>query len=232
VLLVDDDEQMRGALAKLYQRTGWEVLQASDGHAALQLLFAMRPTLVVLDLGMAGLDGWETLARIRELTNIPVLMLTASSGELEKVRAFRAGADDYVTKPFSHQELLARTESLVRRAALPRDDEARMQLYRDDRVEVNYTARTVMVDDQEVPLTPLEFRLLGAFVNHPNHILSTDQLLSLAWESGVGTRGQVKLYVGYLRRKLGAAAQRIETVRGFGYRYRAGGRPLQTSNDS
>ena len=226
VLVVDDDEQMRGALAKLYERDGWEVLQAADGREALQRLFAGHPDVVLLDLGMAGLDGWETLARIREVTSVPVVMLTAAAGEMEKVRALRAGADDYVTKPFSSRELVARSEAVLRRAASDRASDPRFELYSDDRVEVNYTTRTVTVDDREVSLTPLEFRLLGAFVNHPNHVLSAEQLLGLAWESDIGTRNQVKTYIGYLRAKLGAAGDRIETVRGFGYRYRTGGAAL------
>ena len=225
VLVVDDDEQMRGVLTRLYERERWEVLQAADGREALQRLYANQPDIVLLDLGMTGLDGWETLARIREMTSVPVMMLTASAGEMEKVRALRAGADDYVTKPFSSRELIARTEALMRRASPAHDSDGRFELYSDDRIEVNYATRTVMVDEREVSLTPLEFRLLGAFVNHPNHVLSAEQLLGLAWETGVGTRNQVKIYVGYLRAKLGSAADRIETVRGFGYRYRTGGRP-------
>lgn len=220
VLVVDDDAQMRAVLVTLYERDGWEALQAKDGREALRMLFSQRPSVVVLDLGMEGLDGWETLSRIRELTDVPVLMLTGHAGELDKVRAFRAGADDYVTKPFSRRELIARTEALVRRAGRTAAVETPVQLYRDDRIMINFTARTVTVDEVEVSLTPLEFRLLGAFVNHPNHVLSAEQLLDLAWEGGVGTRDQVKIYVGYLRRKLAAAAGRIETVRGFGYRYR------------
>ena len=222
VLVVDDDEQVRGAVAALYRRGGWDVLEATDGRAALQTLFDRRPDVVILDLGMAVLDGWETLTRIRELTDVPVLMLTASGGELEKVRALRAGADDYVTKPFSRHELLARTEALLRRAGAGGDRASRQELYRDERMEVNFTTRIVTADDDEISLTPLEFRLLGAFVNHPDHVLSADQLLQHAWESGVGTRDQVKVYVGYLRRKLGAVGGQIETVRGFGYRYRPG----------
>jgi DNA-binding response OmpR family regulator len=159
------------------------------------------------------------LARIREMSETPVLMLSGQAGEMEKVRALRAGADDYVTKPFGRQELVARTEAVTRRAgteASAKQDEH----YQDALIGVNFRTRGVTVEGEEVSLTPLEFRLLGAFVRHPNHVLSAQQLLHLVWDNNFGTRDQVKVYVGYLRRKLGRAADRLETVRGFGYRYR------------
>jgi DNA-binding response OmpR family regulator len=219
VLVVDDDDQVRKMVRTLFERSGWGVLEAIDGYAALRVLYERRPDVVVLDLGMKGLDGWTTLQRLRELTDVPVLMLTASSGELDKVRALRGGADDYVTKPFGGQELVARTEALVRRSRKGSGSE-RIEQYDDGLVAMNFATRLVTVDHREVSMTPLEYRLLAGFTRHPNHVLSARQLLELAWEGGVGTRDQVKIYVGYLRRKLGPAGQNIETVRGFGYRYR------------
>jgi len=220
VLVVDDDEQIRGLLRKIYERAHWTVVEALDGRDALRLLYSRRPDVVVLDVNMHGLDGWTTLERMREIAEVPVLMLTAHDGELEKVRALRAGADDYVTKPFGSQELLARTEALVRRAG--RDSgEPRGERYDDGLLTMDLATRIVTVAAHEVALTPLEFRLLGAFARHPDHVLSAAQLIEHAWETGTGTRDQVKIYVGYLRRKLGPAGERIETVRGFGYRYRS-----------
>jgi DNA-binding response OmpR family regulator len=219
VLVVDDDDQVRGALRTLFERDGWVVMDAVSGQHALRVLFERRPDVLVLDVGMAGLDGWETLRRVRELSDLPVLMLTGSSGELDKVRALRAGADDYVTKPFGRQELIARTEALVRRSALG-STTTRVEHYDDGLVAMNFATRLVTVAGEEVSLSPLEYRILAAFVRHPNHVLSASQLLELAWESGVGTRDQVKIYVGYVRRKLGEAGDCIETARGFGYRYR------------
>jgi DNA-binding response OmpR family regulator len=152
-----------------------------------------------------------------------VIMLTARADELEKVRGLRAGADDYVTKPFGRQELLARVEGHLRRG---RDQREAPQQYGDAFVEVDFAQRAVRAGGEEISLTPLEFRLLTAFVRHPNQLLSHDQLVELAWGgAGSAERDQVKLYVGYLRRKLGEAEggeSPIETVRGFGYRYRAG----------
>jgi DNA-binding response OmpR family regulator len=150
-------------------------------------------------------------------------MLTARGGELERVRGLKAGADDYVVKPFGRQELVARVQALLRRAAS--GTAVQQESYADERLTIDFAQRAVTFDDAEVSLTPLEFRLLAAFVRHPRQVLSRDQLLELVWGDTHGVSGdQVKLYVGYLRRKLGQgdpASVPIETVRGFGYRYSA-----------
>jgi DNA-binding response OmpR family regulator len=222
VLVVDDDVDVRSLVSELLTRAGYSVSQAPNGREALRLLYDQRPDLIVLDVSMPELDGWATLERIRELSDVPVVMLSALDAELEKVRAFRGGADDYVTKPFGRQELLARVESVLRRAPA-REVRA---TYADALLEVDFAERRVRANGADVELTPLEFRLLTAFVDHPGQLLAHDQLLELAWGGERGTsRDQVKLYVGYLRRKLGAAGvppETIETVRGFGYRYTPG----------
>jgi DNA-binding response OmpR family regulator len=222
VLVVDDESDIRGLLHELLQRSGHDVVEAPDGNEALKRFYANQPDLVILDVQMPGLDGWGVLERIRELSDVPVIMLTARAEELDKVRGLRAGADDYVTKPFGRQELLARVEAQLRRS---RDRQQAPQHYADAFVEVDFTQRAVRAGGEEVSLTPLEFRLLTAFVRHPNQLLSHDQLVELAWGgAGSAERDQVKLYVGYLRRKLGeqeGGESPIETVRGFGYRYRA-----------
>jgi DNA-binding response OmpR family regulator len=222
VLVIDDDGDIRALVAGLLDRAGYEVNEASDGRDGLRSVFSDRPDLVVLDVTMPGLDGWATLERIRELTDVPVLMLTARSDELEKVRGLKAGADDYMTKPFGRQELLARVEALLRRKRSAQDDLP--TVYADDAITVEFAQRSARSDGVDLRLTPLEFRLLSAFVQHPNQVLSREQLLELAWGDPYGvSEDQVKLYVGYLRKKLGAnvgTESPIETVRGFGYRYR------------
>jgi len=219
VLVVDDDADVRTLVGELLKRAGYQVSEAPDGRAALRALYDERPDLVLLDVSMPELDGWGTLERIRELSDVPVVMLSALGAELEKVRALRGGADDYVTKPFGRQELLARVESVLRRAPSRQVRDT----YADRLLEVDFGERRVTAGGQDVELTPLEFRLLSAFVDHPGQLLAHDQLLELAWGGERGTsRDQVKLYVGYLRRKLasaGIAPETIETVRGFGYRY-------------
>ena len=219
MLVVDDDDDIRQLVGELLRRAGYGVHEAANGRDALRTFHAERPDLVLLDVSMPELDGWQTLERIRELSDVPVLMLTAKAAEADRVRGLRGGADDYVAKPFAKDELLARVEALLRRAR-PRAEES--TAYSDALVSVDFVQRTVSVRGQEVALTPLEYNLLAAFVRHPNQVLGHDQLLELAWgDSGDVSRDQVKLYVGYLRRKLGAGDDApIETVRGFGYRYR------------
>ena len=217
VLVVDDEDDVRSLVRRLLQNAGYNVAEAPDGRAGLRSLHSRPPDLVILDVSMPGLDGWATLERIRDLSDVPVLMLSARDAELDKVRALQAGADDYVTKPFGRQELLARVDVLLRRA---RDRSNREVGYVDETLEIDFAQRVVTVAGNERKLTPLEFKLLAAFVRHPNQVLSREQLLDLVWGDARGvSHDQVKLYVGYLRRKLGEAVE-LETVRGFGYRFR------------
>jgi DNA-binding response OmpR family regulator len=220
VLVVDDDADIRLLLRELLERAGYAVDDAENGRAGLRLLFANTPSLVILDVSMPELDGYQTLERIRDLSDVPVLMLTARAQELQKVRGLTAGADDYVAKPFGRQELLARVQALLRRSGGKVEV---LEAYEDEFLRIDYAQRLVTVDHRDVQLTPLEFKLLSAFIQHANQVLSRDQLLELVWGDPYGISGdQVKLYVGYLRRKLkpdAAAETPIETVRGFGYRY-------------
>jgi DNA-binding response OmpR family regulator len=223
VLVIDDDEDIRALVAELLVRAGMTVEQAADGRAGLRALHRSPPDLVVLDVSMPDLDGWQTLERIRDLSEVPVLMLTARGAELERVRGLKAGADDYVVKPFGRQELLARVQALLRRAGSRGANG--QETYADERLSIDFAQRAVTFDGREIALTPLEFKLLSAFVRHPRQVLSRDQLLELVWGDAYGvSRDQVKLYVGYLRRKLDPddpTSVPIETVRGFGYRYKA-----------
>jgi DNA-binding response OmpR family regulator len=220
ILVVDDDADVRGLVRELLERAGASVREAADGREALRVLYDVRPEVIVLDVTMPELDGWQTLERIRDLTAVPVLMLTARDTELEKVRGLKEGADDYVTKPFGRQELLARVEALLRRSAGRTDWGPDRETYGDGRVSVDVTRAEVRVDDREIQLTPMEFRLLWTFMRNPGQVLSRDQLLELVWGHPEAVdAGQVKVTVSYLRRKLGDAGGLIETVRGFGYRW-------------
>ncbi len=221
ILVVDDDADIRALLVELLGRAGFEVDVAPDGRSGLRRLYESPPALVILDITMPDMNGYETLERIRDLTDVPVLMLTARTQELEKVRGLAGGADDYVVKPFGRQELLARVHVLLRRSG----GKANLtEAYRDRFLEIDFAQRRVTAEGRAVQLTPLEFKLLSAFVQHPNQVLTRDQLLELVWSDPYAVSGdQVKLYVGYLRKKLAPGAPDgtpIETVRGFGYRYR------------
>jgi DNA-binding response OmpR family regulator len=223
VLVIDDDDDIRNLVRTLVERTGATVHDAPNGKEGLREFHSWRPDLVVLDVNMPEMDGWNVLERIRDMSEVPVLMLTARGEELERVRGLQSGADDYVVKPFGKQELVARIQALLRRAARG-SGEPEAETYADSFVSIDWGQARVTVGDREVQLTPLEFRLLSTFVRNPRQVLSREQLLELVWGDAFGVGGdQVKLYVGYLRRKLDPEAAEsvpIETVRGFGYRYK------------
>src|SRR5438128_1897619 len=160
VLVVDDDPDIRNLVAELLRRAGHDVVEAEDGRAGLRSLYALPPDLVLLDVSMPELDGWQTLERIRDLSDVPVLMLTARGDELERVRGLQAGADDYVVKPFGRQELVARVQALLRRAGPLAAEQ--QEHYEDDRLTIDFAQRAVTFEGEAVSLTPLEFRLLAA----------------------------------------------------------------------
>ena len=188
VLVVDDDEDIRTLVRELLERAGYTVDEAPDGRSALRHLFSSAPALVILDVTMPDLDGYQTLERIRDLSDVPVIMLTARTQELEKVRGLAAGADDYVAKPFGRQELLARVQALLRRTGGKTEV---LEAYQDDFVEIDYAQRRVVVQGRDVQLTPLEFKLLAAFVQNPNQVLARDQLLELVWGDPYGVSGGI-----------------------------------------
>jgi len=223
ILLIEDDETTRTLLRRAFSRSGADVVEAADGASGMRAIYSDRPHAVLLDIEMPGIDGFGALERIRDLTDVPVMMLTSSDDKTVKLRAFEGGADDYVTKPFDLEEVVARTRALVRRrGGAPRPATTKGDRYVDEHLEVDFAAVEVRVNGQTLELTPLQFRLLSTFVRHPNQALTPDQLLE-AWSSESYSPDRVKVHVANLRKKLaeaGAPPDRIETVRGFGYRYR------------
>ena len=218
ILVIEDDPDIRSLVVALVERAGIRAREAADGRAGVRAFFEQRPDLVVLDVGLPELDGWQVLERIRDLSEIPVLMLTAEGEQAQKVRGLEGGADDYVTKPFGHEELVARINVLLRRGG--RDGDAE-ETFDDGTVTIDGAARRAAVDGQELALTPTEFRLLAFLMRNRNQVVSQLQLLEEVWGNGDADPKQVRLYVSYLRRKLNeAGVDPIETVRGFGYRYR------------
>jgi DNA-binding response OmpR family regulator len=217
VLLIEDSGAERALITDRLQKQGYDVAAAADGREGLRRLYEVKPDIVLLDVVMPELDGWKTLERIRQMTNVPVIMLTGRDTEIERVRGLRGGADDYVGKPYAPAELIARIEAVLRRAGEPAD---MREVLDDGVVRIDCAAAEVTLRGEPVALTPLEFRLLAALVEHAGQVLSRDQVLRLVWgDADNVSRDQVKLYVGYLRRKLDEP-ELIETVRGFGYRYR------------
>nr|HRC63006.1 response regulator transcription factor [Dehalococcoidia bacterium] len=178
ILVIDDETDIRQAVALMLARGGYEVVEAANGREGLRRFHADTPDLVLLDVAMPELDGWQTLDRIRDMSEVPVLMLTARGLESDRVRGLDAGADDYLVKPFGGQELLARVRALLRRVtAAP---EVRDSIEHGDLV-LDLLQRRVVYDGAEIKLTPLEFRVLQALASHPGNVLSEEQLLERAW---------------------------------------------------
>ena len=226
VLVIEDDPDIALGIKTVLGKSGFEVASSSDGRDGLRAFHAARPDLVILDIGLPEMDGWTVLERIRDLSEVPVLILTAHTLESEKVRGLRGGADDYLTKPFGNAEFVARVQALLRRQ---QGADPSAEVYDDGSVQVNFGTHEVAVDGVPVELTATEYRLLAALIRHRGQVLSPVKLLDLAWSDpfGVGP-DRVKYSVMRLRRKLGAsgdAGPSIEAVRGFGYRYRAGSQP-------
>jgi len=189
---------------------------AADGAAALRVFREERPDVVLLDIMLPGMDGLQICAAIREVSRVPIMMLTAREGLADRVAGLDGGADDYLTKPFGNRELTARVEALLRR---PRTGAEPAEVYDDGSLLVRLDSREVSVDDAPIALTPTEYRLLAALIRHPGQTLAPDQLLELAWNDPLGIGPErVKFGVMRLRRKLGPAVA-IEAVRGFGYRF-------------
>ena len=222
ILVIEDEDAIADVVIAVAAKAGYLGRRAVDGRDGLKQFFENRADLVVLDVGLPKLDGWEVLNRLRDLSDVPVLMLTARDLEQDKVRGLLGGADDYLTKPFGIAELSARIEALLRRSAAAQQSEQENE-YVNGPLRVDWTARQVSINDEMVDLSPLEFRLLEAFLRHPGQALSNEQLLQLAWSDPLAISPErVKFTVMRLRRKLDwdGESNPIETVRGFGYRYR------------
>jgi len=220
ILVVDDDESVRELLCSVFEAAGYSVETAADGQQGLRTYYTCHPDLVILDIRMPGLDGWQLLERIREMSQTPVIMLTALGEEDEKVRGLGKGADDYLAKPFGRAELLARAEAVLRR--VPRSSEAKA-VYEDQALLLDWSRHQVYVRGTPAELSPLEFRLLTALVRNAGNVLSADRLLDICWDERPAGPTNVRVHISSLRKKLEEDPARphlIETVREFGYRYR------------
>lgn len=220
ILVVEDEPDLRKLLRLLLERAGYSPFEAADGLSGIRVFHQVRPDLVVLDLGLPCLNGWDVLSRIRELGDTPVIVLSARGLELEIVRGLNSGADDYVTKPFGHTELIARVNAALRRQSRDRRDE--FEIYSDGRMEVDFVRREVRWNGTDVVLTPLEYRLASMLVRHAGQVLSAEQLLERVWDDPTSiSPSRVKFAILRLRRKLddGSGVSPITSVRGFGYRF-------------
>ena len=220
VLVVDDERSLAKLVASYLERDGYRVECAFDGPTALDAARAHRPDVVVLDLMLPGLDGVEVCRRLRTFTDCYIIMLTARTQEPDKLVGLGVGADDYLTKPFSPRELVARIKAMLRRPRAPEQPEEAVRRF--GPLEINSAGREVTVGGVPVELTRTEFDLLETLAARPRVAFSRRQLIDAVWGDGwVGDEHLVDVHIGHLRRKLGdeaGAARFIRTVRGIGYR--------------
>jgi two-component system, OmpR family, KDP operon response regulator KdpE len=220
VLVVDDEPQIRRALRTSLEAHGYEVQTVGTGEEAVVGAAEVAPELMLLDLGLPDLDGTEVIRRVRGFTEIPIIVLSVRDGQHDKVAALDAGADDYVTKPFAMEELLARARAAMRRA---QPGEPVAPTMRFGGLEVDLARRLVTLDEDPLRLTPTEYQLLEAFVTNPGKLLTHQWLLRRVWGQGYGTETTyLRTYVRALRKKLGDDAQAPElivTEPGVGYRW-------------
>jgi len=222
ILVVDDEPRMRRFMRMNLDLEGYRVIEAENGLEAVNRVREDLPDIVLLDVMMPEMDGFEALRFIRETSSVPVIMLTVKGEEDDRVRGLELGADDYVTKPFSPRELASRIKAVLRRTEMPTPAEQSV-IHVDDRLQIDFNRRQVMVDGKEVKLRPTEYRLLYHLVNNAGWTLPHETLLAKVW--GHEYRDEthyLRLYITYLRQKIEedpAHPRYILTERGLGYRF-------------
>jgi DNA-binding response OmpR family regulator len=225
LLVIDDDPTVRELLDAYARTAGWRVTAARDARAALAALHDASPDVVVLDLMLPDANGWQVLHAIRQLSDVYVLVLSAKGAEADRIGGLMRGADDYMAKPFSPGELMARCQALLRRPRRGTGEDATPPLLEQDGLTLNAATHEVRVDGQPVELTALEFHLLRTFMERPGRVLTREQLADIVWgATDVGAGRVIDVHIGRLRRKLGEPGdvpRFIETLRGVGYRLRA-----------
>ena len=221
ILIADDDPDIRGLLHDYLLAEGYTVTEASDGPSAVAECRRAAPHLIILDVMMPGYDGFEACRRIRQLTNTPVIFLTAKADEIDQLLGFGFGADDYVTKPFSPRALMARVKVILRRrSAGGAGNGTEAPIVRFGAYEVDLAGFTIQCDGRDIALTVKEFQLLRYFLSHPAKVLTKRQLVTGAWgEEYLGDDAALMVHLSHLRQKLGDETTLIHTVRGVGYKF-------------
>jgi two-component system, OmpR family, KDP operon response regulator KdpE len=224
ILVVDDEPDVIESvqLGLTLQWREVEVLSAHDGDTALDVIEKQAPDVVLLDIGLPGRDGFDTLTELREFSDVPVIMLTARDGAMDKVKGLELGADDYVTKPFNHLELMARVRAVLRRHDMPAPA-SRTPSFRSGDLEVDFARQEVRLREERVDLTPTEYKLLYHLVRNAGHVLQHGTLLAKVWgRDYMDETDYVRVYIRRLREKLGDDPnnpQYIQTERRLGYRF-------------
>jgi len=228
VMVVDDEPRMVEAVSMNLELEGFQVLGASSGYEALKRLTADMPDLIVLDVMMPEMDGFETLREVRQISPVPVIMLTVKGEETDRIRGLDLGADDYMTKPFSPKELVSRIRAVLRRTETPAPV-PKTEIVIDEELSIDFSRRRVVVRGSEVHLRPTEFRLLYQLVSNAGHVLTHESLLRRVWGHEYRDEDHyLWLYITYLRRKLEEDPKRPRYIlgeRGVGYRFKDFNRP-------
>jgi DNA-binding response OmpR family regulator len=224
ILLVDDEQSVQKLLAFPLRKEGYEVVPALDGREALERIRGGSFDLVVLDLMLPKVDGFDVCRQIRARSTVPIIMLTAKADEIDKVLGLELGADDYITKPFSVREFRSRVKAVLRRAELARSDDSHEEPLEEGDLRIDFDKRAVSVRDKPVRLTYVEFEILAALARSPGRVFGRTQLLDLVWgDSAYRDPRTVDVHIRHLREKLERDPKTPElllTVRGVGYRYR------------
>ena len=219
ILVVDDEPAITNLVSAYLKPEGYEVYTATDGNAGLKAARAFKPNLIILDVMLPGMDGIELLSRLRRESNVYVIMLTARTDETDKIVGLSVGADDYVTKPFSPRELVARVKAALRRIETEAGLDGEGGVLSFKHIRIDFGARKVTLDDNPIELTAIEFDLLKALAENRGRVLSREQLLEKVWGGGYfGEMRVVDVHLGHVRQKLGRD-ELIATVRGVGYRF-------------
>ncbi len=222
ILIVEDDIAIASLMQLQLENRGYQVRHAKDGAEGLREAYAWQPDLVVLDIMMPDMDGWTVCERLRELSDVPIIFVTAVGKESDIVRGLEMGADDYLVKPFSPRELVARIQAVLRRHTRSRDTSIEPRVYENGPLSVNLETREVKLNGKQVDLTPIEFKLLSTLIRNEDKVLTHRYLLSQVWGPAYEQERQyLKLYVWYLRQKIEedpSHPRLILTERGVGYR--------------
>ena len=227
ILIIEDDPLQADVVKTLLERDGFEVILALDGPDGLRRLYETQPDLVILDVMLPHLDGWEVCRRIRELSTVPVIIMTSRRSDDEKIKGLRLGADDYIDKPFNPQELGARVHAVLRRTRMPPPSKSAVMRFAGGDLIIDPTSPTIIRDGSPIELTPTEHRILMYLAEHPGRVVSVEDIFTAVWgfEAEVNLNN-VKWYIWRLRQKLEGedetrAARFIFTERGVGYRFTA-----------
>lgn len=222
ILIIDDDADLLQLAGMLFKKAGAHTFTARDGVEGISQMFTCQPNLIILDVSMPGMDGFEICQRIRQVSDTPIIMLTGMNGEEEMLRGLESGADDFLSKPFSSEVLLARARTVLRRSAQDKSPSANYE-FNHGHLSIDIERRQVLVDEKRIRLTPIEFRLLVYLARNSGKVLTFDHILANVWGNEYkGSMDYVHVYVSHLRNKIEEDVKNpryILTVHGVGYMF-------------